>query len=46
MLRGVVVRPVLALEGAARRVAAGDLEAKVKSAGPASSATSPTPSTG
>ena len=34
MLRGVVVRPVLALEGAARRVAAGDLEARVAVRGP------------
>jgi two-component system NtrC family sensor kinase len=34
ILRGVVVRPVLALESAARRVAAGDLEAKVTVRGP------------
>jgi signal transduction histidine kinase len=34
ILRGVVVRPVLALEGAARRVAAGDLEARVGVRGP------------
>jgi two-component system NtrC family sensor kinase len=34
ILRGVVVRPVQALEGAARRVAAGDLEARVAVRGP------------
>jgi signal transduction histidine kinase len=34
MLRGVVVRPVLALEGAARRVAGGDLDARVPLRGP------------
>ncbi len=34
MLHGVVVRPVRALERAARRVAAGDLEARVEVRGP------------
>jgi signal transduction histidine kinase len=34
MLRGVVVRPVRALEAAAGRVAAGDLDARVASRGP------------